>query len=74
MGNADESQDWEEDVAECADCGVTLAPEDPSFAFGTRGVLCLECALRRGGEYAGDEDRWIVAPDLTGLSVQAAEP
>jgi len=73
MAQGDSDQD--EELVECMDCGGTIAPgADPSFPFGTRGILCFECAIRRGGKYDAPKDRWLVSPDLAGLPVDAAEP
>lgn len=68
------SQDeQEEDLVECADCGATIAAgADASYAFGNQGVLCFECAIRRGGEYDGPKERWTVMPDVAGLAEDAA--
>lgn len=64
-----------DELDECVDCGATVDVEtDPSFPFGSRGVLCLECAIRRGGIYDADEDRWTSPPDLRGLESEAAGP
>jgi hypothetical protein len=30
--------------------------------------LCLECALKRGGVFDEDTDRWVVPPDVEDLS------
>src|SRR5215213_6037548 len=50
-----ESVDVEEQSS-CSDCGVPVAPlGERLYAFGTDGLLCMECALRRGG--AWDEGR-----------------
>lgn len=58
----------ERSLSTCADCGATMRAEaQEGFTFGTRGVLCLECAARRGGSYDAQQDRWTVAPDLEGL-------
>ena len=52
----------------CADCGADLQPEiQEGFSFGTRGVLCFECATRRGGSYDANQDRWVTPPNLDGL-------
>jgi hypothetical protein len=58
----------ERTLAECADCGAELQPEgQEGFSFGTRGVLCFDCAMRRGGRYDEHQDRWAVEPSLEGL-------
>jgi hypothetical protein len=58
----------ERDLGSCVDCGAEITPaSDRGYSFGTRGVLCMECALRRGGEYDSGDDRWVQSPDLAGL-------
>ena len=56
-----------EDLEVCADCGLSIAGSTSSFVFSDLGVLCFACALRRGGRYDGENDAWIVPPDLSGL-------
>jgi len=52
----------------CMDCGDELRPgQDTAFCFGTTGVLCEECALRRGGSYDRVRERWVVAPSYHDL-------
>jgi hypothetical protein len=59
--------DWE-DATTCIECGAVMWPDvDRPFATGPDTYLCFECAERRGGVYEPDEDRWIVAPDVSGL-------
>jgi hypothetical protein len=67
-----QEQPDDDDLVECADCGAAIASTDLSYAFGEDGVLCFECALRRGGHYDGPEDRWTVAPDIAGLPVEGS--
>lgn len=56
------------ELALCADCGAQLRPgPDTTFSFGVSGVLCLECAVRRGGRYDGARDHWTEEPSLSGL-------
>lgn len=60
-------QDWE-GRAPCASCGEVISPAtDGGFAYGTQGVLCWECAIRRGGSYDADQDRWTTPPDVSDL-------
>ncbi len=58
----------EGDLSSCADCG---APIDPArargYAFGASGVLCFDCAVRRGGVYDGARDDWTTEPSVEGL-------
>lgn len=55
-------------MVECVDCGVAL---DVDLERGYRGLgewaLCWDCALRRGATFDEQEDRWTVAPDVSGL-------
>lgn len=63
--NVDE---WTEASA-CIECGAELWPDvDRVFATGPDTYLCFECAERRGGVYDADEDRWTVAPDVSGIA------
>lgn len=66
--------DWEEVVPEseeavpCADCGERVYPGStrgyaPSESWG----LCWSCAIRRGGSYDADQDRWTRAPHVADL-------
>lgn len=57
----------------CADCGATvLVAPDRAFAFGEQSALCWECAMRRGGSYDADQDRWTEPPDVSDL--EKSEP
>jgi hypothetical protein len=38
-----------------------------AFTFGTRGVLCFDCALARGGRYDEGHDGWVDEPNLEGI-------
>jgi hypothetical protein len=51
----------------CSDCGAAVPAAARAFAFAGEGVLCWECATRRGGAYDEAEDRWSVSPRLDGL-------
>ena len=58
----------ERGLSSCADCGDEVQAEvQEAFSFGTRGVVCFECAVRRGGSYDTSQDRWTVEPNLEGL-------
>jgi hypothetical protein len=53
----------------CSECGAVIFPDiDRAFASGPDVHLCFECAERRGGVYDADEDRWAVAPDVSGIA------
>jgi hypothetical protein len=54
-------------IRPCADCGAPVEQEERVFGFGADAVLCWECALRRGGAYDSEEDRWTVEPGVTDL-------
>lgn len=57
-----------EDLTGCADCGMIIASgEERTYAFGTDGVLCMSCAVRRGGAYDEARDRWVLAPRVDDL-------
>jgi hypothetical protein len=60
-------RDEAEQRSSCADCGAPTGPEARAFAFGTTSLICWECAVRRGGSYAADEDRWTQVPDVADL-------
>jgi len=65
-----------EELVECWECGTTVSPsEDPVFPFGERAVLCLECSIKRGGEYDADSERWTQPPSVDDLAnTQADQP
>jgi hypothetical protein len=57
-----------EDRWNCSDCGVPVAPlGERLYAFGTDGLLCMECALRRGGAWDEGRERWTVPPRVDDL-------
>ena len=52
----------------CSDCGSSVSPQnDRVYAFGTDGVLCMECSLRRGGAWDETKQRWTVPPRVDDL-------
>jgi hypothetical protein len=58
----------------CLDCGAEFASgTDRDFEFGVAGVLCWECAERRGGSYDESQSRWTEAPDVSDLADAAHE-
>ncbi len=60
--------EWAETTV-CFICGAELSPEvDRAFACSPEIYLCFECAEARGGVYDAGEDRWVVAPDTSGLA------
>jgi hypothetical protein len=59
----------------CLDCGTETSPAaGRSYAFGSSGVLCWECALRRGGSYDAERDDWSVAPQVGDLEREVFDP
>lgn len=52
----------------CSDCGALISEGlSPRYDVEEGTVLCVSCAMRRGGQYDGVHDRWTVMPDVTGL-------
>lgn len=64
-----EADDADPDVLACADCAVPI--EDPglerAYLFAEDQALCQVCAKKRGGVYDELDDRWVVAPNMSGL-------
>ncbi|MEN8182092.1 MAG: hypothetical protein ABFS46_06110 [Myxococcota bacterium] len=56
------------ELLSCVDCGALVDPREGVYGFGTEGVICFECALRRGGEYDAARDRWTKLPDVSDLA------
>lgn len=57
-----------DELVDCWECGATVSPsEDPVFQFSDEGVLCFECAVRRGGKYDAVDDCWTRAPSTNDL-------
>jgi hypothetical protein len=56
------------ELMDCVECGSTVDPAiDRAFAITPEAVLCYACCLRRGGEFDGTREKWVVAPRLDGL-------
>lgn len=63
-----------DELVECWDCGETVSPsEDSVFQFGDRAVLCIKCAIRRGGSYDAFGERWTEAPSIADLPDERRE-
>ena len=61
-------------LAICLDCGAEVsAATDRSYGFGGIGVLCWECAVRRGGTYDAERDHWTVSPQVADLESDGFE-
>lgn len=57
-----------EEIVDCVDCGSPLDVErERGYSTSKGWALCWSCALTRGARFDEDEDRWSVAPDITGL-------
>lgn len=59
-----------EEIVPCADCGAPVEPgRDRGYAIGGERTLalCWDCAIRRGGAYEEDEDRWVRPPQTDDL-------
>jgi hypothetical protein len=52
----------------CVACGALVDTREGVYSFGTQGVLCFSCALRRGGAYDAAHDRWTHSPDVSDLA------
>jgi hypothetical protein len=61
-------EDRDEAVVYCVDCGALIQPGfERGYPYGSLGLVCWDCSLRRGGTYDWREDCWSRAPDLTGI-------
>ncbi len=59
------------ELASCAVCGAEIAPaRDRAYAAGTDAFLCFACATQRGGTWDEAHDRWLEAPDTSGLPLR----
>lgn len=57
-----------EQYSNCSDCGAVIAAgAERGFLFGSDGVLCWECALRRGGAYDARHECWTRSPRVDDL-------
>lgn len=51
------------ELAACAACGAEISPgRDRAYSFGEEAMLCWACAVRRGGTYDEEHDRWVDPP------------
>lgn len=66
MDTTAEDEDLELEV--CAACGADISDEAVAYALPTQEYICLDCAVARGGELDELRERWIRAPDITGLA------
>lgn len=64
----------DEPQSRCADCGQPLLQTDPFCALDEALDLCWTCAIRRGGRFDADQDRWSVLPDVGDLEIGANPP
>jgi hypothetical protein len=57
-----------DELVSCLECGAMVAPAvDRVFPVGCEEIICMECALRRGGVYDENEDRWETEPRIADL-------
>jgi hypothetical protein len=56
-----------EELTECCECGAEVVPAIDSAYVLDGAVLCFDCAVRRGGDYDAEEERWTVAPRVSDL-------
>ena len=50
-------------VEMCVVCGGDMRADlSRGFVFGSRGLLCYECAIQRGGRYDERHDVWVDEP------------
>jgi hypothetical protein len=58
----------------CVVCGEIVAEGlTPFYELADERVLCLGCALQRGGRHDPTEDRWIVPPQTSDLEPEPVE-
>lgn len=63
-----------DELEDCWDCGETVSPtEDSVFQFGDRAILCLRCAIRRGGQYDALGECWTQVPSMADLPDERRE-
>ena len=59
-----------DELETCRACGCWIYPEEEvSFASTDGVILCMECAIHRGGRYDVEEDRWLNPPETDELRV-----
>ncbi len=61
----------EREFGVCASCGATTGLQERAFVFGAEGLLCFECASKRGGSYDEYFDRWTARPRVDDLVASA---
>ena len=55
-------------LVDCVDCGAPIDPAfDRPYAITDEVLLCHTCALRRGGAYDSDSERWSSPPALEAI-------
>jgi hypothetical protein len=56
-------------LCNCAVCHAGVSPQiDHVFELAPDALLCWDCAIRRGGRYDLIADRWVAAPDTSGIA------
>lgn len=57
------------DLVRCLQCGAEVSSSrDRAYALRDDAVLCMACALQRGGRYDEHRDDWVEPPRVDGLS------
>lgn len=57
-----------ETSGQCSSCGCEVRGNiERGFAFGSRGLLCQECAIERGGSYDERLGTWVDEPRIDDL-------
>jgi hypothetical protein len=60
--------DGDMDEMVCTDCGALVDPRrEPVFTVTAEIALCMECSIRRGGQWDGVDEKWVAAPKLDSL-------
>ena len=56
------------DLVRCLQCGAEVSSsQDRAYALGEDAVLCMRCAMQRGGRYDEGRDAWVEPPRVDGL-------
>jgi len=56
------------ELANCVICGAEIAPgRDRTFEVTSDQFLCFACAVRRGGSWDEQHDRWTTEPQTSDL-------
>lgn len=57
-----------DDFEDCFDCGATVSVHGTAtYVVGDGTVLCIDCAMKRGGIYDELRDQWTQQPSVADL-------